>query len=391
MLFFARDGLPPVRVLPVMRRTLFRPRGTSRPAPPLLLAVAIGILASCSDARAPIVIGSAGPWKEAYGAMNKMGVDLAIDEINARGGVRGRQLEVLSRDDDGQGTRAAEIAAEFVANSGLVAVVGHVNSGAMVAAARVYDGQLPAVATTATSPELTGISRWTFRVISSDSANGIALARFAQQLGGRRVAIMYENNSYGRGLAGSFVRNFAGDIISLDPIPDTEADFEPFVTYYQRNRVDIVFVAGTETSGMAVLREARRQQLQADFLGGDGWTGVVADTAASEGVYVGAPFTAEDPRPEAQRFVRAFRQKFNRVPDGNAALAYDATKLVARAIEAVGPDRSAVRDWLAGLSVKSAYDGVTGAIRFQADGDPVGKSFVMTRIQRGALKVASAQ
>jgi branched-chain amino acid transport system substrate-binding protein len=362
----------------------------SRPTPHAWL-LGVLLLASCSSANAPILVGSAGPWQEAYGAMNKMGIDLAVDEINAKGGVRGRPLQVVMRDDEGQGARAAEIAAEYVANPDLVAVVGHVNSGAMVAAARVYDGHLAAVATTATSPELTGISKWVFRVISSDSANGIALARFAQQLDRRRVAIMYENNSYGRGLAASFQRNFAGEIVSLDPIPDGDSDFEPFVTYYKRSKVDIVFVAGTEQSGIAVLREARRQGLGADFLGGDGWTGVVADTAASQGVYVGAPFTAEDPRSEAQRFVRAFKQKFGRVPDGNAALAYDATKLVAAAIEASGPDRVAIRGWLADLKARTAYQGVTGTVHFQADGDPVGKSFVMTRVSDGALKVAIAQ
>lgn len=368
------------------------PRLLLRPLPrpfPLVLGATIALLAACSGSARPITVGAAGPWKEAYGAMNKMGIDLAVEEINARGGVRHRPLEVIEQDDEGQGTRAAQVAADFVANRDLVAVIGHVNSGAMVAAAHVYDGELPAVATTATSPELTGISRWTFRVISSDSANGIALARFADQLGRRRAAIIYENNSYGRGLADSFQKAFAGEIISVDPIPEGKSDLEPFVSYYGREKADIIFAAGTDASGLTILREAQREGLHADFLGGDGWTGIVADTALSNGVYVGAPFTAEDPRPEAQRFVRAFRQKYERVPDGNAALAYDATRLVAAAIEAVGPDRAKIRDWLADLDDKSAFHGVTGDIRFQADGDPVGKSFVMTRIQKGLLTVAA--
>ena len=353
------------------------------------MGAALVVLAGCAGSGAPIQIGAAGPWNEAYGAMNRMGIELAVAEINGHGGVRGRPLEVVERDDDGQGTRAAEVAAEFVANPAVVAVVGHVNSGAMVAAAHVYDGELPAVATTATSPELTGISRWTFRVISSDSANGIALARFAGTLGKRRAAIVYENNSYGRGLADAFQRAFAGEVVSVDPIPEGDSDLEPFVSYYAREKADIVFSAGTDASGLALLREARRQGLDATFLGGDGWTGLVADTVASAGVYVGAPFTAEDPRPEAQTFVRAFRSKYGRVPDGNAALAYDATKLVARAIAAVGPDRKRVRDWLAALDERHAFAGVTGAIRFEADGDPVGKSFVMTRISKGLLEVAT--
>ncbi|NUQ20748.1 MAG: ABC transporter substrate-binding protein [Gemmatimonadaceae bacterium] len=275
--------------------------------PGLALAGVLFVLASCSGAEKPIVVGAAGPWDAAYGAMNKMGIDLAVAEINAKGGVRGRPLQVIEQNDEGQGTRAAEVAAEFVANPALVAVIGHVNSGAMVAAAHVYDGVLPAVATTATSPELTGISRWTFRVISSDSANGIALARFAGTLGKRRAAIIYENNSYGRGLADAFQKAFAGEIVSVDPIPDGASDLEPFVSYYAREKADIVFAAGTDASGLALLREAKRQGFAATFLGGDGWTGIVNDTTVSNGAYVGAPFSSQDQRPEAQSFVRAHR------------------------------------------------------------------------------------
>ena len=352
--------------------------------------------AACASGRSgsTVTVGAAGPWNEGYGLMNKRGLDLAVQEINARGGVGGRRLVVLERNDGGDGVRASAIAHEFVANPELVAVVGHVNSGAMVAAAKVYDGRLPAVATTATSPDLTGISPWVFRVISSDSANGMELGRFATGLTGPegrppRAAILYENNSYGRGLVGAFQRHFGGTIVSVDPIAATDVDFEPFIAHFKRARVDVVFVAGTEASGMAILREARTQDLRAAFVGGDGWAGVVQDTAAAEGAYVGTPFTAEDPRPEAQTFVTAFKRKYGVVPDGNAAMAYDATMLVARAIEEAGPDRTQVRDYLAGLGATTAFAGVTGPIRFQASGDPTGRGIVMTRISRGAMLVAA--
>jgi branched-chain amino acid transport system substrate-binding protein len=321
--------------------------------------------------------------------MTRLGVELAVAEINREGGVRGRPLQVQMRDDDADGAKAAAIAGDFVADPKVLAVVGHVNSSAMMAAARIYDGHLPAVATTATSPDLSGISPWVFRVISSDSTNGEDLARFAYRLGRRRAAILYENNSYGRGLTESFQRNFVGRVISADPIDAAGTHFEPYLTYLRQSRPDIVFVAGTETSGMEILREARRQGLEADFLGGDGWTGVVGDVTASEGAYVGSPFTSADPRPEVQRFVKAFRELHKREPDGNAALAYDATRLLARAIVIEGPDRGAIRDYLAALGTKSAYRGVTGKIAFRRDGDPVGKGFVMTRVRHGSLEVVS--
>lgn len=339
------------------------------------------------DDRAALVLGASGPWTEGYGQMNRRGIELALEEVNAARRAGGDTVEIIFRDDGGSGSEAAEIAQEFVADPRILAVIGHVNSGAMVAAARVYDGQLPAVATTATSPALTGISNWTFRVISSDSANGIRLAQFATSLGRRRAAILYENNSYGRGLTDAFRGAFQGEIVSIDPIDEGVQDFEPYVAYFRARTPDLVFVAGTDASGLQFIREARRQRLRADLLGGDGWTGLAIDTANAEGVYVGAPFSADDSREEVQRFVAAFRRRYGVTPDHNASLAYDATKLLVAAAER-GRDRGAIRDYLASLDQRTAFPGVSGPIRFGADGDPVGSGILVTRIERGALKVA---
>jgi branched-chain amino acid transport system substrate-binding protein len=349
-----------------------------------------GFLVACAGQPADVTLGAAGPWNEGYGAMNKRGIDLAVEELNANGGVRGRPLRLIARDDGADGARAAAIALEFVNTPAISAVVGHVNSGTMVAAAKIYDGALPAVATTATSPDLTGISPWVFRVIASDSATGVELGRFARRLGHGRAAILYENDSYGRGLADAFRRSFDGTIVSIDPIPSGDGDYEPYIAFLKSRDPGLVFVAGTEASGMAILREARRQQLSADFLGGDGWTGVVGEPAA-QGAYVGAPFTASDERQEAQRFVAAFKARYGMTPDGNAALAYDATRLLAKLIEDVGPDREDIRDGLASLDDRSAYRGVTGAIRFHANGDPVGKNVVIARVNRGELSVSGSR
>jgi branched-chain amino acid transport system substrate-binding protein len=349
---------------------------------------AVVFISACSGGGDTYRLGAAGPWTERYGVMNRRGIELALQQINADGGVRGRKLEIVMRDDEGSGEKAARIASEFVKDGSILAVIGHANSGAMVAAAKVYDGHMPAVATTATSPDLTGVSPWVFRVISSDSTNGLDLARFSSALGHRRAVILYENNPYGRGLTNSFERNFAGDVLSADPISESGTqDFEPFVAYFRRVSPDVVFVAGTEQSGLALLREARKQGFASAFMGGDGWAGVVLDTALADGAYVGAPFSAVDPRPEAQQFVAAFRAKYGLTPDGNAALGYDATMLLAQAIQARGTNRQALRDWLAGLTAEQAYRGVTGPIRFGPDGDPIDKGFVMTQLRRGALVV----
>lgn len=357
----------------------------------ILAFLVLSAAAACARERAPIFIATAGPWTESYGIMNKRGIELAVEEINALGGLHGRQLQTVSRDDESSGSKAAAIAGEFVSRPEIVAVVGHVTSGAMVAAARVYDQGLPAVATSASSPDLSGISPWVFRVISSDSANGVDMARFVRRLGFRRAAVLYENSAYGRGLTDAFRRGFDGEFVTIDPIPSAaDASFEPYVAYLRTRKPDIVFVAGTEGSGLGVLREARRQGLHSAFAGGDGWSSVVSDTAASEGAYVGAPFAANDSREEVQRFVKAFRSKYGVEPDGFAALAYDATRLVARAIEKGGPSRVAVRDWLASLGPESAFAGVTGSISFLPSGDVAGKGVVMTQVRRGQLVVSRA-
>lgn len=347
----------------------------------------LAVLAACSGTqRAEYVLGAAGPWTQAFGLMNKRGMDLALAEINGRGGVKGVKLRIDFQDDNGEGSRAAAIAQRFVDNSSISAVIGHVTSGAMVAAAKVYDGRLPAVATTASSPALTGISRWAFRVISSDSVNGADLARAATKLGLKRASILYENTSYGRGLANAFRGSFTGELVSLDPINSNLSNAEPYIAYFKLKRPDLVFVAGTDASGMVLLREARKQNLAATFMGGDGWTGIVNDPAA-DGALIGAPFTTEDDRPAARAFVQAFRAKFNLEPDGNAALAYDATKLLAAGLAAVGPDRRRIRDWLANLDQATAVGGATGALRFRKDGDPVGKGITLTRVRNRRLMI----
>jgi branched-chain amino acid transport system substrate-binding protein len=360
----------------------------------VISSLALLALTACVGSKDPYVVGAVGPWKVGYGLQNLQGVQLAAEEINKAGGIAGHPLVVISRDDAGEGAQAAKIAQEFVRNPSISAVIGHVNSSGMLAAAPIYDGQLAAVATSATSPDLTGISSWVFRVISSDSLNGIALANFASRFGQRgptTVAVLYENNTYGRGLADSFRRSFHGDILSLDPINADLPTAEPYVSYLKSRKPKIVFVAGRVSSGLKILHEARRQGFKPIFVGGDGWQGIVDDTATAEGTYIGMSFTPEDPSPRARTFVAAFKKKFNSVPDAHAALAYDATYLIAQALKMKGADRRAVRDYLGSLNRETAYAGLTGPAYFEDTGDPVGMRFRVLRVHNGQLTVAEAK
>jgi branched-chain amino acid transport system substrate-binding protein len=360
----------------------------------VISSLALLALSACIGSKEPYVVGAVGPWKQGYGLQNLQGVQLAAEEINKAGGIDGHALRVIERDDAGDGPKAARIAQEFVANASISAVIGHVNSSGMLAAAPIYDGELAAVATSATSPDLTGISGWVFRVISSDSLNGIALANFASRFGQRgptSVAVLYENNTYGRGLADSFRRSFHGDIMSLDPINADLPTAEPYISYLKSRKPKIVFVAGRVASGLKILQEAKRQRFSPIFVGGDGWQGILADTATSEGVYIGMSFTPEDPSPAARTFVAAFKKKFNTAPDAHAALAYDATRLIAQALKEKGADRRAVRDYLRSLNRETAYAGLTGPAYFEDTGDPVGMRFHVLRAHQGLLTVAEAK
>lgn len=352
-----------------------------------LAGLALLLVGCGKEAGEPIVLAAAGGWSQSAGVMAKRGVDLARDELNAEANKPKVTIDFV--DDSGNGRVAARVAQELVDGVKYAAVIGHLTSGAMKAAAKVYDGHIAAVATAASSPELTGISPWAFRVIASDSVSGIDIARYATRLGKRRAAILYENSAYGRGLADAFRRNFAGEVIGVDPIGDSgDQDFEPYIAWFKSRQPDLVFVAGTDKSGLAFVRAAREQKLGVDLMGGVGWRGVAVDTANAEGVWVGVPFSAEDRRDDVQRFVQAFRARYGVTPDAGAALAYDATRAVAAAARAVGPDRAKIREWLAATGDGTGVPGVTGAIRFGPDGDPVGAPSVMTRVQRGALVVA---
>ncbi|HEU4565546.1 MAG TPA: ABC transporter substrate-binding protein [Gemmatimonadaceae bacterium] len=352
------------------------------------IALAMAALAAgCGRQTAPVRIGAAGPWGSGNNVIQRHALELAVAEINERGGIGGRKLELVLRDDGASASRAVAIAEEFVDDPSIVAVVGHVNSGPMLAAARLYDGHLPAVIATATSPDLTGVSPWIFRVVASDSLSGATLAHAAGHLGWRRAAVLYENDSYGRGLAAAFQAGFGGDIVGADPIDRSTDDFEPYIAWYRRRGVDVVFVASSEDTGIRFLRTARAMRFGAALVGADGWLGVTTDTVASEGAYVATPFAAADARDEGRRFVEAYEERWGAAPDASAALAYDALNVVARAIAEGGPTREQVRARLARLNEQVPLRGVTGSIAFRADGDRAGRGLLLTRVRRGGLAV----
>jgi branched-chain amino acid transport system substrate-binding protein len=360
-----------------------------------ILATALfGLSSACSRQPGQYLLGAVGPQAQAYGVQNQHGIELAVDEINRAGGINGTPLRLVTRDDHGDASDATRIAAQFVANPEIVAVIGHAGSSAEVSAAHVYDsGHLPAVATSATSPDITGISRWIFRMASSDSVNGATLARFANAIADSlhrpaRVAVMYQNDAYGRGLADAFLHNFTGQVLTRDPF-GTDTRLEPYVTYLATHSPDVVFVASDATVGTQLLHEARRQNLHASFLAGDGWQSVVADPS-SDGAFIGTPFTAQNDTPAARKFTASYRARYGIVPDAHAALAYDATRMVAAALRSGATTRESIRNYLSSLTSTTAYPGLSGPVWFSGT-DRVGDRFRVTRVRNGLMIPVAAQ
>lgn len=350
-------------------------------------AVLLWTAAACGAADEPIVVGVAGPMETAYGASMRLGAELAREEINARGGVEGRSLELRVRDDRANPQTAIGIADEFVSDPDVLAVVGHVNSSTTLAAAAVYDGSLAAVATSATSPEISRLGPWIFRVATSDSANAVELARLAKRLD-EPTAVLYENDDYGRGLATSFrtaLEAEGGTLLHSDPYLESTEDFRPYLERLRRADAGLIFIAGLEEGAARIIQQAREIGLDARFLGGDGLEGLTTMGETYDGSLVGLLYHP-DASESARRFAERYRESTGREPDSFAALGYDATMLVAEAIAAVGTSREAVQRYLAEVGGdQPAYAGATGTIRFDDNGDPMGKGFAVGAISGGQI------
>jgi len=340
----------------------------------------------------------AGPLRQDLGIATKQGAELAVKEINAAGGIDGRRLELLPRDDGADAHTAIAIAAELVRDPKVVALAGPVNSGTTLASAAIYNGEadsvrgtLPELATTATSPDISRLGDWTFRVASSDSANAVALAAAARGLSAT-VAVMYVNDDYGRGLASAFrdaLVKSGGTVAEYDPFSDSTADFKPYLRRMQMRGVQTVFIAGLDAAGAKIIEQARGLQMQARFIGGDGLVALSQQGPTFDGTLVGLlyhPAAGE----RAAAFATAFHQAYGKDPDPYAAAAYDAVNLLAAAARANGPTRAGIQRYLKTLGQTGGaapFQGATGEIRFDEHGDPLQKAFAVGTIQNGTIQL----
>lgn len=326
---------------------------------------------------------------------------LAVKEINEAGGVHGRLLVLDSLDDSASAVKAIAVAQQLRDDPRVVAVVGHLTSATTIAAANIYKaGRRPVVAISpsASNPDLSGLSRYTFRVCATDLVHGAQLAKFAiQQLGARSAGVIYLNDDYGRGILGTFTDEFTrlgGTIVARDPVLPTTTDLSPYLERLQRDgRAEVLMIAGDRATGVAVLRQTRARGMALPMIGGDGLSGIEREGAIAEGVHLTSNYLPELPGELNARFLAAYAAiSGGQQPDHRGAGAYDAVHLIAEAIRDAGPGREAIRDALARLGHgRPAYEGITGHVTFDDQGDVPEKAVYVGVVRGGRLVLAAGQ
>jgi branched-chain amino acid transport system substrate-binding protein len=342
-----------------------------------------------------VVVGLAGPFSQQRGVSMQRAAELAVKEINARGGVRGRQMQLRILDDSARPDVAIRIARELVDDPSVVAVIGHLTSSTSLAAGRVYgEARRPVamISPSASSPDLSGVNHYVFRVCPSDLSHGAQLARFARQkLGARRAGVIYVDDDYGRGLRLSFTAEFrrlGGEVAEEDPSLTTTPSLEPYLSRLRMGGgVDVLMLATERQGAELALRELARHGIRWPVLGGDALTGIEAAGPVAEGVRVSSAYLPDRPGDRNALFLATYARAYGgQRPDHRGAGAYDVVHLLARVVAEVGLNRRAIRDRLArtGFGLPP-YDGVTGTIAFDARGDVPAKQVVIGTVREGQL------
>lgn len=347
-------------------------------------------------ARGDVVVAAVWPWALRKELRYGDGLDLAVEEVNQRGGVNGRTLR-LTRVDDHESVDEGRLAAQRIAGDpDVVAVIGHLQSYVTVPAAAVYDlSGLVLVAPTATDAELTSHGyRRVFRTTFTSRSVGRQIAQFAGQRGLRRVAIFYIRNTYGRELANAFEERASEVGITIlarrsyDPGDQvSERMFDPVVREWKELPIDAIFLAGEVPSAGYFIAKARSAGLNAPILGGDAMSApslMAVAGAAAEGTIIGSFFHPDEPRPEVRRFTQLFMKRYGVAPDFASAVAYDAVHLLADAMQQA--HSSVPDDVAAALHAVRGWPGVTGTFTFDEAGDAVGKHLVKLIVRHGRFE-----
>jgi branched-chain amino acid transport system substrate-binding protein len=342
------------------------------------------------DQTGPIVIGYYGDLSgrtSNFGQSTKAGVEMAADELNKAGGINGRQIKILSEDDEGRPEKAATVVTKLIDQDRVVALLGEVASGNTLAAApKAQTAQVPMISPSSTNPKVTEVGEYISRVCFIDPFQGSVMAKFAANtLKAKKAAIMLDFNSpYSRGLTEFFEASFTklgGEIVDKQSYTQGDRDYKGQLTAIRSKNPDVIYVPGYYGEVGVIAKQAKQLDIKAPMLGGDGWDSTQLWDLGGDslnGDYISNHYSVDDPSPAIQKFVADYKARNGNVPDALAALGYDAMRVLADAIKRAGTTEGPkLKD---AINATKDFAGVTGTISLDAQRNAV-KPAVVLKLQ----------
>ncbi len=353
--------------------------------------------AACTSPQSSdeIVIGGYGALTGStatYGQSAKKGIEMAVQEVNQKGGLLGKKIRLVMEDDQGKPEEAQTVVSRLINRDRVVSIIGENASSRSLAGAPIcQQARIPMVTPSSTNPKVTEVGDYIFRVCFIDPFQGKVMAKFAaNSLKVKQVAILRDiKNDYSVGLAEVFTKSFeeaGGTIVADESYSEGDSDFSAQLTSIKQKKPEAIFLPGYYTEVGLIARQARQLGIHVPLLGGDGWESPKLWEIGGEALndcYYSNHYSLEDPAPAVRNFVRAFKARYEEVPDAVAALSYDAATILFYAIQkanSVEPQK--IRDALAAVR---SYGGVTGQITIDEKRNAV-KPAVVLRVKNGKLE-----
>jgi len=349
-----------------------------------------------------IVIGVAAPWEWlADKALYRQGIDMAVEEINSKGGVFKREFCLVYRDDGASVDQGRMIAQDFAENLDMVAVIGHFNSHVSIPVSIMYQYYgLLMLSPASTAPELTASKGYNliFRNIPTDKDMAAGLAEFCERKEFKRIMIYGVNNKWGISLAKAF--EYRATELGINIVDYRTFDFTSDTYYFDNDiaqwrdffQFDAIFLACSINKATEFITETKKSGLDQPIIGGDGLDSPMLWERAgkyAEGTIVGTYFHPDIPNKTTRDFVQRFHKKYGTLPDTWAAQGYDAVKLIAAAMEKAG---STVPPKVAdALRALKDWKGVTGIHNFNQYGDVINKSIVIKKVEDNQFVYAESE
>lgn len=332
-----------------------------------------------------------------YGISSKNAIELAFKEINEKGGINGKQLELVVADNKSEAAEATNAMQKLVSQDNVVAVIGPNLSSSVIAASAINNSaKVLDIAPMATNPYVTvdqasGKTKdFNYRTCFIDPFQGTVMAKFATaELGVGNAAILIDNSSdYAKGLAQFFKEKFVkegGAVTAEESYLQKDTDFKATLTKIKATNPDFLYVPGYYQEVGLIVKQARELGMNMPIAGGDGWDSAkmpeIAGAAALNNTYFSSLYSPEDSSDINKNFVAAYEKAYGQKPDVFAALSYDSALLVAEAIKNAGSTEPAkISEAMAKIN---GFSGVSGSVTFDDKHNPV-KSAVILEYKDGA-------